>query len=67
MKKSDILLVDNAKKRPDEYEELYKKYSTDVFNYIWYRDLKFLTRKRDFRQALRIESGLNFTNNCNVL
>ncbi len=37
MKKSDILLVDNAKKRPDEYEELYKKYSTDVFNYIWYR------------------------------
>lgn len=37
MKKLDIKLVDNAKKRPDEYEELYKKYSTDVFNYIWYR------------------------------
>ena len=37
MKKSDIKLVENAKKRPDEYEELYKKYSTDVFNFIWYR------------------------------
>lgn len=37
MKKSDIKLVENAKKRPEEYEELYKKYSTDVFNYIWYR------------------------------
>jgi len=37
MKKSDIKLVENAKKRPEEYEELYKKYSTDVFNFIWYR------------------------------
>ncbi len=37
MKKTDIKLVESAKKRPDEYEEVYKKYSTDVFNYIWYR------------------------------
>ena len=37
MKKSDIKLVENAKKRPDEYEKLYKKYSTDIFNHIWYR------------------------------
>lgn len=37
MKKSDIKLVENAQKRPDEYEELYKKYSTDIYNYFWYR------------------------------
>ena len=37
MKKSDIKLVENAKKRPDDYEKLYKKYYGDVFNYIWYR------------------------------
>ncbi len=37
MEKTDIKLIENAKKRPDEYDEIYKKYSTDVFNFIWYR------------------------------
>jgi RNA polymerase sigma-70 factor (ECF subfamily) len=37
MEKSDIKLIEDAKKDPKKYDLVYRKYAKDVFNYIWYR------------------------------
>lgn len=37
MKEEDTELIKKAKQEPQQFEELYKKYSNKVFNYFWYR------------------------------
>lgn len=37
MNDEDIRLVKIAKKNPQSFEDLYKKYADKVFNYLWYR------------------------------
>ncbi len=37
MDKEDITLIEQAKRNPEAYEALYKKYAQRLFNYFWYR------------------------------
>jgi len=49
---TDKTLIANAKRDPKRYEEIYRKYASDVFNYFWYR----VNHNRDIAEDLMQET-----------
>jgi len=49
---TDKTLIANAKRDPKKYEEIYRKYASDVFNYFWYR----VNHNRDIAEDLMQET-----------
>lgn len=59
MNKEDTILVQKAKNNREQYEALYKKYASKVFNYFWYRTSHDKALSEDLMQETFLKAFQN--------
>jgi RNA polymerase sigma-70 factor, ECF subfamily len=57
--KADKELIENAKKNPNSFEQIYHKYADKLFNYFWYRTGHDHALSEDLMQETFLKAFLN--------